>query len=43
MPASVQKSIFSIDVEDWYHILDVPSAPPMPQWDGLPARVESNW
>jgi polysaccharide deacetylase family protein (PEP-CTERM system associated) len=39
----VQQSIFSIDVEDWYHILDVPSAPPLSQWDGLPARVESNF
>jgi len=43
MPAPVQKSIFSIDVEDWYHILDVPSAPPLPEWDGLPARVETNF
>jgi polysaccharide deacetylase family protein (PEP-CTERM system associated) len=39
----VQKSIFSIDVEDWYHILDVPSAPTLAEWDGLPARVESNF
>ena len=39
----MQKSIFSIDVEDWYHILDVPSAPPLAQWDGLPARVEANF
>ena len=39
----MQKSIFSIDVEDWYHILDVPSAPPRAQWDGLPARVEDNF
>ena len=37
------QSIFSIDVEDWYHILDVPSAPALPQWDALPARVESNF
>src|SRR5882672_782469 len=37
------QSIFSIDVEDWYHILDVPSAPAMSEWDGLPARVETNF
>jgi polysaccharide deacetylase family protein (PEP-CTERM system associated) len=37
------QSIFSIDVEDWYHILDVPSAPELPQWDALPARVEANF
>src|SRR5581483_8491286 len=37
------RSIFSIDVEDWYHILDVPSAPDISRWDGLPARVEANF
>jgi polysaccharide deacetylase family protein (PEP-CTERM system associated) len=39
----VTPSIFSIDVEDWYHILDVPSAPSLSQWDALPARVEANF
>ena len=34
---------FTIDVEDWYHILDVPSAPTLPEWDTLPARVEANF
>jgi polysaccharide deacetylase family protein (PEP-CTERM system associated) len=37
------ESIFSIDVEDWYHILDVPSAPEMSRWDSLPVRVEDNF
>lgn len=37
------QSIFSIDVEDWYHILDVSSAPDISQWDGLPSRVERNF
>jgi polysaccharide deacetylase family protein (PEP-CTERM system associated) len=36
-------SIFSIDVEDWYHILDVDSAPAISQWDAQPARVEANF
>jgi polysaccharide deacetylase family protein (PEP-CTERM system associated) len=36
-------SIFSIDVEDWYHILDVDSAPEIEQWDSLPVRVEANF
>jgi polysaccharide deacetylase family protein (PEP-CTERM system associated) len=40
---SVQKSIFSIDVEDWYHILEVPSAPALSEWDDLPVRVEDNF
>src|SRR6185369_12812303 len=33
----------SIDVEDWYHILDVPSAPDISRWDDLPPRVEKNF
>jgi len=39
----MQTSIFSIDVEDWFHILDVPSAPTMDQWADLPSRVEKNF
>jgi len=37
------KCIFSIDVEDWYHILDLPTTPEIAQWDSLPSRVESNF
>lgn len=37
------KSIFTIDVEDWFHILDVPSAPDISKWDALPSRVEKNF
>jgi len=37
------RGIFSVDVEDWYHILDIPSAPAMSGWEKLPARVESNF
>jgi polysaccharide deacetylase family protein (PEP-CTERM system associated) len=36
-------SIFSVDVEDWFHILDVPSAPPLSEWNRLPSRVEKNF
>lgn len=32
----------SIDVEDWYHILDSPAAPPLEQWGGLPSRIDAN-
>lgn len=35
--------MFSVDVEDWFHILDVPSAPSLEQWDLLPSRVEANF
>src|SRR5260370_39349643 len=33
------RCIFSIDVEDWFHILDVPSAPAFSEWTELPSRV----
>jgi polysaccharide deacetylase family protein (PEP-CTERM system associated) len=36
-------SIFSVDVEDWFHILDVPSTPALAVWDSLPSRVEANF
>lgn len=32
----------SFDVEDWYHIMEVPSAPRRVEWDGLPSHVEAN-
>jgi len=37
------RCIFSIDVEDWFHILDVPSAPAFSEWSELPSRVEKNF
>jgi len=37
------KCIFSVDVEDWFHILSVPSTPALSQWDALPSRVERNF
>ncbi len=37
------KCIFSVDVEDWFHILDLPSTPSLDQWDALPSRVEKNF
>ncbi len=37
------RCIFSIDVEDWFHILDVPSAPEFSEWSELPSRVEKNF
>jgi polysaccharide deacetylase family protein (PEP-CTERM system associated) len=42
----MQKSgqcIFSVDVEDWFHILDVPAAPDIACWSSLPSRVERNF
>lgn len=40
--AAYTPSIFSIDVEDWFHILDVPATPPLASWDSLPSHVEAN-
>src|SRR4051795_2407354 len=37
------KSIFSIDVEDWFHILEVPSTPPLSEWAALPSKIETNF
>ena len=33
---------FSVDVEDWFHILDTPTAPKIDEWTGLPSRVVPN-
>lgn len=35
--------VFSVDVEDWFHILDVPSTPPLDQWAQLPTTVERSF
>lgn len=37
------KSIMSVDVEDWFHILEAASAPDISQWDSLPSSVERNF
>ncbi len=36
-------AIFTVDVEDWFHILDVAGAPALDEWDRLPSRVEANF
>ena len=35
--------IFSVDVEDWFHILDVPSSPAIDKWASLPSHVEKDF
>jgi polysaccharide deacetylase family protein (PEP-CTERM system associated) len=32
--------LMTVDVEDWFHILDSPVAPTIDQWESLPSRVE---
>jgi polysaccharide deacetylase family protein (PEP-CTERM system associated) len=31
-----------VDVEDWFHILDLGDGPPLESWPSLPSRVEHN-
>jgi len=38
-----RKCIFSVDVEDWFHILDSSSTPMLSEWELLPSRVEKNF
>lgn len=35
--------MFSIDVEDWFHIMDLPTAPRIESWGQLPSRVGHNF
>ena len=35
-------SVLTIDVEDWFHILDSSAVPQMVEWDGQESRVEQN-
>lgn len=37
------KAIFSVDVEDWFHVLDLPGAPRPSEWESLPSRVEDSF
>lgn len=35
--------LLTIDVEDWFHILEHRKVPERPRWDALPSRVEMNF
>lgn len=35
-------NVFSIDVEDWFHILESPASPHIKLWNTLESRVEQN-
>jgi len=34
--------VFTIDVEDWFHIMEVEGTPDLRAWDTLPSRLEKN-
>jgi polysaccharide deacetylase family protein (PEP-CTERM system associated) len=36
------KHYLTVDVEDWFHLLDLPGAPPMCEWHNMESRVEFN-
>lgn len=38
----MHENVMTIDVEDWYHILDSPVVPPILQWASLECRVQRN-
>lgn len=40
--ATARRHVFSIDLEDWFHLLELDQAPPPERWDALPSRVEHN-
>ena len=33
---------FTVDVEDWFHILELEGAPGLGDWSGLESRVDRN-
>lgn len=35
--------VFTIDVEDWFHILEVTGTPDLASWDSHPSRLETNF
>ena len=39
----LMKCIFTVDVEDWFHILDLPSTPGVADWNTLESHVEKNF
>jgi polysaccharide deacetylase family protein (PEP-CTERM system associated) len=43
MNASKATAVMSIDVEEWFHILDFSGAPPIGEWPRLESRVETSF
>ena len=37
------KCVFTVDVEDWFHILALPKMPDLAEWSALPSHVASNF
>jgi polysaccharide deacetylase family protein (PEP-CTERM system associated) len=43
MQQLTNRCVLSIDVEEWFHLLELRSVPPMAEWDKMPPRVERNF
>lgn len=43
IPQPPMECVFSVDVEDWFHILGLPSTPDVERWKALPSTVEKNF
>jgi polysaccharide deacetylase family protein (PEP-CTERM system associated) len=41
-PFGATPDVFTIDIEDWFHILELTSTPDIGEWDRLESRVERN-
>lgn len=39
-PANARRHVFSVDLEDWFHLLELDTAPPPERWAALPSRLE---
>ncbi len=37
------RNIFTVDVEDWFHILELDTTPPISKWHSLESRVKDNF
>jgi polysaccharide deacetylase family protein (PEP-CTERM system associated) len=42
-PENTRECVFTVDVEDWFHILQLRGAPALSEWEAMPSRVESNF
>lgn len=42
-PRGAPPCIFTVDVEDWFHILDLSTVSDPEGWDAFPSRVETNF
>lgn len=43
MTTHLMENILSVDVEDWFHILEVKSTPNTEEWNGYESRVKRNF